>query len=87
MPYQSKPNTITIFKNTRMREGKHDAQMSGTLNIEGREYYVNVWTRDQEGNVKLDKNQNPFMSGTIRPKEPSQRSDYSLPPDDLDLPY
>ena len=38
-------NRGSIWKNDRMRDGKQDPQFTGTLNVEGVEYYVNAWLR------------------------------------------
>ena len=38
-------NRGSIWKNDRMREGKQDPEFTGTLNVEGVEYYVNAWKR------------------------------------------
>lgn len=38
-------NQGAIWPNDRMREGKSDPEFTGSLNVEGVEYYVNAWRR------------------------------------------
>lgn len=76
-----KTNTFTIGKNTRKREGKEgekDPTLSGTINIDGVEYWLNGWTRESENGK--------FISGTIKPKEPRRSGPGPSPSERHDRP-
>lgn len=57
-------NRFGLFKNKKMREGKQDANLQGTLNVDGKEYWINGWTNEKNGEK--------YISGTIRAKEGQQ---------------
>ena len=53
-------NRFALFKNDRKRDDK-DADYTGSVNIDGTEYWLNGWVKEgQKGK---------FFSGTIRPKQ------------------
>ena len=57
-------NRFTLFRNTKKREGKNDADFNGTFTDEnGREYWMNAWTTSPKNGG--DK----FLSGSIKVKE------------------
>jgi len=58
-------NRFALFKNNKMREGKQDANLQGTLNVDGKEYWVNGWTNEKNGEK--------YISGTIRAKDSQQQ--------------
>jgi hypothetical protein len=60
MAYEQKDMTFSAFKNKR-KEKKEHADLTGTMLIEGKEYWVNIWK-------KTDKNKDTWLSGSIRPK-------------------
>jgi hypothetical protein len=64
MPEYDNKNRFTLFKNTKKREGKQDADFNGTFTDEhGREYWINAWaTTPKNGGDK-------FLSGSVRLKE------------------
>jgi hypothetical protein len=43
MAYEQKPDSGSLFPNTRMREGKQDAQYQGSALIGGVNYWVDCW--------------------------------------------
>lgn len=43
MAYEQKPDSGSLFPNTRMREGKQDAQYQGSALIGGVQYWVDCW--------------------------------------------
>ena len=57
-------NRGSIWKNKKMREGKQDADFTGSLNVNGVEYWVNAWKRKEDASPEA-----PSLSFTIRPKE------------------
>ena len=55
-------NSLILFPNTRMREGKRDPQWTGTLtDANGQEYWLSVW---EKSGAKGD-----FFTGSFRIKE------------------
>lgn len=57
-------NRFTLSKNTQKREGKRDADYRGSINVNGQEFWLNGWITNSKNG--------PFISGSIRPKEPKQ---------------
>lgn len=82
MTYQQKDNTFSAFKNKR-KEDKNHADLTGTMLLDGKEYWVNIWK-------KTDKNQDTWLSGSIRPKVKSDakqtKSSYA-PEDENEIPF
>jgi hypothetical protein len=57
-------NRGSIWKNDKKREGKQDADFTGSLNVNGVEYWVNAWKRKEGA-----KSTAAALSFSIRPKE------------------
>lgn len=57
-------NRGSIWKNEKKRPGKQDADFTGSLNVNGVEYWVNAWKRKEGAADKA-----PALSFSIRPKE------------------
>ena len=57
-------NRGSIWKNEKKREGKQDADFTGSLNVNGVEYWVNAWKRKEGAADKA-----PALSFSIRPKD------------------
>lgn len=60
-----KTNTGTIAKNTRKTQDNHP-DITGSINIDGREYYLNGWQRTNS------KDNSTFYSLSVKPKQPRQ---------------
>lgn len=73
-------NRFTLFRNNKKREGKNDADFSGTFTDEnGREYWVNAWsTTPKNGGDK-------FLSGSVRLKEEKSAPRSSAPQKRVEL--
>jgi hypothetical protein len=66
MPEYDNRNRFTLFKNTKKREGKQDADWNGTFTDEsGREFWINAWVTRPKNNPDGDK----FLSGSVRLKD------------------
>lgn len=64
-------NTFTLFRNTKKRDGKNDADFNGTFtDADGNEYWINAWSKTPKNGG--DK----FLSGNVKRKEASR----SAPP-------
>jgi hypothetical protein len=57
-------NRVSIWGNRDKREGKQDADYTGTVNVEGKEYFINLWKRKPDANPK-----SPALSGNIKAKD------------------
>ena len=55
-------NRFSLWPNQKEKES--DADFTGTVNIEGREYWINGWKRKPDANPKA-----PSLSGTIKEKK------------------
>lgn len=60
--YETRDMSGSAFKNKNRRSDK-DSNYGGTVKIEGKEYWINVW-------VKKDKNGDPWFSYSFREKQP-----------------
>jgi len=68
-------NRGSIWKNEKKREGKQDADFTGSLDVNGVQYWVNAWKRKEGAADKA-----PALSFSIRPKE-DQQTDQRAPAD------
>jgi hypothetical protein len=57
-------NRGSIWRNEKKREGKQNADFTGSLNVNGVEYWVNAWKRKEGAADKA-----PALSFSIRPKD------------------
>jgi hypothetical protein len=63
-------NRFALFREENRKSDKHP-EFSGTLNIDGTDYWINAW-------VQVSKSGKKFFSGTVRPKE-APRTQQSAP--------
>ena len=52
-------NSGALFKNTKMREGKEDPEYTGSINIDGKDYWLDAW-------LKVSKDGKKYFS--LRPR-------------------
>lgn len=72
-------NRFTLFRNTKKREGKKDADFNGTFTDElGREWWINAWSQTPKSGG--DK----FLSGSVKLKEAAKAPERSRAPAQLD---
>ena len=64
MPDFDNTNRGSIWKNDKMRDGKQDPDFTGSLNVDGVEYWVSAWKRKEGAAAKA-----PALSFTVKPKE------------------
>lgn len=62
-----------IWKNDKKREGKQDADFTGSLDVDGVQYWVNAWKRKEDANPKA-----AALSFTIRRKEQQPEAPESI---------
>lgn len=74
-------NKGSLFINTKKEKDTHPT-MKGSINIEGKEYWVSAWTKVHETKGK-------WLSLAAEPKEQSKADapDNSVPPAGDDLPF
>lgn len=73
-PQYDNTNRGSIWKNERKREGKQDADFTGTLNVDGKEYWVNAWRRKDGASAKA-----PALTFSIRAKVNESSPDDQIP--------
>lgn len=78
MSYEQKPNSGSAFRNTRKREGKKDADFTGSAMIDGKSYWFDMWQNPPKGDKK------GFFSFSLREKDeqrqqPAQEQRRNLP--------
>lgn len=85
MTEYSNENRGSIWKNDKKETDKHP-DFTGSLNVNGVDYWVSAWKRKEGANPKA-----PALSFTVKPKEEQQTiSNYaaatgaSFPGDDMD---
>ena len=60
MPHEQRENSGIAFRNDRKREGKADADWTGSIQVGGRLYWLNIWEKaGQRG---------PFLTVSVREK-------------------
>jgi len=57
-------NRGAIWPNDRMREGKKDPEFTGSLNVDGVEYWVSAWKRKPDAKVGA-----PSLSFSVNRKD------------------
>lgn len=60
-------NRFAVWPNKERRPDKRDAHWTGTINVEGREYWINAWKKADDASENA-----PSISGSIRPKQAKQ---------------
>ena len=75
-------NRFSLWPNDRRRDGKQDSHFTGTINVDGVEYWIDGWKRKPEA-----KQGAPSLSGTIRRKDEQKAANpqaQETPQDDFD---
>jgi len=72
-------NRGAIWKNHKMREGKRDPQFTGSINVDGVEYFISAWKNEKQGDNQ------PVLTFSVRKddrdSQPSQQSVSTAPTD------
>jgi hypothetical protein len=88
MAYEQKPNTGILSRNEKMREGKQDAEFTGSALIDGVEYWLNGWVNEFKSGPNQGKK---YFSIKFNPKQQqsggSSQQSRQAPPDDVDIPF
>lgn len=82
-------NSVIIYKNDRRRDEK-DAEYTGTVNVDGREFWINLWVKEGKPGTKLAGKK--FFSGKVRAKQPRTESQPTesadrRPIEEMDVPF
>ena len=56
-------NRGAVWKNQKMREGKKDPQFTGTINVDGLDYFISAWKSDRQGDNQ------PVLTFSVRKKD------------------
>lgn len=86
MAYEQKTNTGSLFKNDRKEQPNH-ADYRGTINIDGKDYWLNAWVKEAKTSGKK------FFSLSVKekgvnapPRQPESTTAGSFDPND-DIPF
>ena len=63
-------NRGAVWKNQKMREGKRDPHFTGTINVDGVDYYISAWKNDKPGDNQ------PVLSLSVRKDDRQQQPSY-----------
>ena len=76
-------NRGSIWKNAKRETDKHP-HLTGTLNVEGTEYWVSAWARDKDSNPKA-----PELTFSIKPKDVQSKpaEPFKAKVEDDDMPW
>ncbi len=77
--FVQKPNSGSLFQNTEKKQDTH-ADYNGTINIEGKEYWINAWE-------KQTKSGNTYFSLSVKAKEKPQEAKKMVEKAKEDLPF
>lgn len=78
MAYEQRDNSGSSFKNKRKRDGKKDPDLTGTIVVEGVEFWLDTWIKnrrvmdDGSPNPDFDSGKPTWFSHSLRPKEQSK---------------
>ena len=68
MPEYDNTNRISIWENDEKMLDTH-ADYTGTLNVNGVDYWVNLWKRKPNASARA-----PVLSGSVKPKEQRKKA-------------
>jgi hypothetical protein len=85
MAFEQKPNSGSLFRNEKMREGKQDAEYTGSALINGVEYFVNAWVNEIKSGERQGKKYFNMHFKTKQQQSSSQQT--SDAHDDRDVPF
>jgi len=76
-------NRGSIWKNLKRETDKHP-HLTGTLNVEGTEYWVSAWAKDKDGNPKA-----PELTFSIKTKDvqSTPAEPFKVKVEDDDMPW
>lgn len=64
--FEQKPNSGALFKNTQ-KCSETDAEYTGSLNIEGRDFWLNAWVNEAKSGQR-------YFRVTVKPKDATSTS-------------
>ena len=81
MAYEMRDNSGSSFKNDRKREGKKDADYTGSIMVSGHEFWIDTWVKNNPREEGYDPSKKTFLSHSLRLKEGRQsQGQQSAPP-------
>lgn len=84
MAFEHKEGRGTMFKNTRKTSDKHPEYRGDFKGLDGVVYDIAFWwAKDQDGNLKKDRDGNPMMSLKIEHKRDEQKEAPKAAADEL----
>jgi len=74
-------NRGSIWKNDKRETDKHP-HLTGTLNVQGKDFWVSAWVKEKDANPKA-----PELTMSIKPKDDSKVVPFKPAIEDEDLPW
>lgn len=88
MEYQMKPGQGSLFKNTSMREGKKDANLTGKIMLpDGSVHYLNAWTNTKKDGEKWISISVGRPVGVVDSHNAAKANGYQPQKQDDDIPF
>lgn len=66
-------NRGVAFKNEQKRDGKKDADFAGTLDVDGKQYWLNIWKNSHE-------EKGVYLKLSVREKKPRGDAEFTPKP-------
>lgn len=63
-------NRGAVWKNQKMREGKRDPHFTGSINVDGVEYFISAWKNDKQGDNQ------PVLTLSVRKDDRNDQPSY-----------
>jgi len=67
-------NRFSIWPNRKKREGKKDPDFTGSINVDGHDYWIDAWKKSTDA-----KENAPSLSGTVKRKDSRPQSAGAAP--------
>lgn len=74
MAQEQRDNSGSSFINDRRREGKNDPQITGSVVIDGRAYWIDTWVKNHPKSPNYDPSKKTWYSHSFRLKNEERRS-------------
>lgn len=68
-------NRGQIWKNEKKREGKQDPDFTGSVNVDGKDFWVSAWKRKPDASDRA-----PALSFSVKPKDGKPQAAEQEPP-------
>lgn len=93
MAYEQKDNEGIMSRNDNKRDGKQDAEFTGSALVDGTDYWVSAWVNESKTKVNPDGTKRKYFKLQFKPKQQqsgrssSRQSQQAAPDADDDIPF